>query len=84
MRLKADIGVLLASDKIDWTSLRQGTALRLPETGGGNIIFHSRLESYSLIRKPEQRQISISFLASTEGQQRHLSHSATPDPGQPC
>lgn len=87
MRLKAGMGALLASDKIDQTALRQGAALRLPETVG-NIIFHPRPESrsFALAHKETRTGANQLLLASAKGQQRHL---LTPlfcylNPGQPC
>lgn len=76
MRLKAGMGALLASDKIDQTALRQGTALRLPETVG-NIIFHPRpgSRSFALAHKETRTGANQLLLASAKGQQRHLSHS---------
>ena len=68
------MGVLLASDKIDWTALRQGTALRLPKTVG-NIIFHPRPESCSLALAHTETRTGANqlLLASVKGQQRDFS-----------
>ena len=79
------MGALLASDKIDWTALRQGTALRLPKPVG-NIIWHPRPESCSLALAHMETRTGANqlLLASVTGQQRDFSCSATPIQASPA